>query len=53
MSKAVPVPIVIQPASTNSWMPWLSRPAAMKISAMPVHWKNVRRLMTCAPRYSA
>ena len=51
MSNAVSVPIVIHPASTNSWMPWLNSPAAMKIKAMPVHWKKVRRLRTRAPRY--
>ena len=51
MSKAVPVPKVIQPASMNSWMPCDSSPAAMKIRAIPVHGKKVRRLITRAPRY--
>ena len=50
MSKAVLVPNVMTPTSMNSWTAWLSRPAAMKMRAMPVQRKKVRRLMTWAPR---
>ena len=33
-----------QPASVNSWTAWASRPAATKMSRMPVAVKNWRRL---------
>jgi len=50
-SSTTVVPMLIQPISTSSWMAEASRPAAMKMSAIPVHRKNVRRLIRAAPRY--
>ena len=50
MSKAVPEPTPMAPISTSSWTARLSSPAAMKMSAMPVHLKKTRRSMTRAPR---
>ena len=50
MSKALVLPTVITPISTNSCTAWLSSPAAMKIRATPVQRKKRCRLMTRAPR---
>ena len=49
MSKAVCVPTVMMPTSMNSWIAWLSSPAAMKIRPTPVQRKNVARLMRRLP----
>ncbi len=50
MSKAALEPMPMTPISTSSWTARLSSPPAMKMRAMPVHLKKMRRSMTRAPR---
>ena len=46
-------PLPRKPISVNSWTALLSRPAAMKTSAMPVQRKKAARFNRRLPRYRA